>query len=640
MQMQIDHFLLKYYFIIFSVLLSTSSLATAQQRQSSNISRGSYLTPTKTSSWLSSSGLYAFGFYPRGNGVYAVGVFLDGIPEKTVVWTSRRDDQPVSANANLFFTAAEGRLVLQTAQGQDTNITDNEQTASYASMLDTGNFVLYNSDGYILWQSFKYPTDTLLPTQTLLAGMEMFSSVSETDQSTGIFRLKMQSDGNLVQYPKDTEDTAPYAYWSAATFGAGDKVTLNLDVYGHLYLLNATSFKLQNLTSGVYKTRGTIFMMRIDSDGLFRLYSHSLGNSNRWSIVWNSTDDRCQPKGLCGLNSFCFLNDLAPACKCLPGFALVNQDNRNSDCERNFTLGSCKGIKNTLEELDNTIWEDVSYSDLSQTSKEDCSQSCLVDCNCDAALFKDGVCRKQRLPFRYGKRTNDSNIALIKVEGTSESSNDGILPTIKGKKEISTNCLSSFSIVVDAATDIISQGQIITPSESIISAEDPSLGTAELKMETKQPNEYFLFSGSQMVWRSGVWNGKIFTMVPEMQLYFIFNFGLYSDENETYFTYSVKDSTISRLLLDMSGQVKQLNWLEAQKGWFMFWSQPRDACNVHAYCGPFTSCSTETLCQCLHGFRPSDNSKQSNQPADGCVRRMPLQCEDSSPVNGDDVREI
>ncbi|KAI9173540.1 hypothetical protein LWI28_002906 [Acer negundo] len=432
--------------------MSTSSLATAQQRQSSNISRGSSLTPTKTSSWLSSSGLYAFGFYQRGNGGYAVGVFLAGIPEKTVVWTARRDGPPVSANATLLFTTAEGRLVLQTAQsGQDTTyIADIAQTASYASMLDTGNFVLYNSDGEILWQSFKYPTDTLLPNQTLSAGMELFSSVSETDQSTGFFRLKMQSDGNLVQYPKDTPDTAPYSYFSSFTDGTGDKVTLNLDVDGSLYLLNATSFKLKNLTSGVYKTRGTIFMMRIDSDGLFRLYSHSLGNSSRWSIEWNSTDDGCDPKGLCGLNSYCISNDLAPGCRCLPGFASVNQNNRTSGCERNFTAESCKSKdkKYTLEELENTSWEDVSYSVLSQTSKEDCSQACLVDCNCEAALFKDGVCRKQRLPLRYGRRAGDSYIALIKVEETSESSTDGILPT---REDIMSQLIDGFPIMAISA---------------------------------------------------------------------------------------------------------------------------------------------------------------------------------------------
>ncbi|KAE7998016.1 hypothetical protein FH972_002595 [Carpinus fangiana] len=34
--------------------------------------------------WLSRSGLYAFGFYKQGNG-YAVGIFMAGIPKKTVV---------------------------------------------------------------------------------------------------------------------------------------------------------------------------------------------------------------------------------------------------------------------------------------------------------------------------------------------------------------------------------------------------------------------------------------------------------------------------------------------------------------------------------------------------------------------------
>ncbi|TXG50828.1 hypothetical protein EZV62_023352 [Acer yangbiense] len=251
--------------------------------------------------------------------------------------------------------------------------------------------------------------------------MELFSSVSETDQSTGFFRLKMQSDGNLVQYPKNTSDTAPYSYWSATTFGTGDKVTLNFDVDGNLYLFNATSFKLQNLTSGVYKTKGTIFMMRIDSDGLFRLYSHGLGNSSRWSVVWNSTSDRCDPMGLCGLNSFCISNDLAPGCRCLPGFASVNQDNRTSGCERNFTAESCKskGKKYTLEELENTIWEDVSYSVLSQTSKEDCSQACLVDCNCEAALFKDGECRKQGLPLRYGRKAEEARKRSAQTSSSS-----------------------------------------------------------------------------------------------------------------------------------------------------------------------------------------------------------------------------
>uniref|UniRef100_A0A2N9JBM5 Bulb-type lectin domain-containing protein n=1 Tax=Fagus sylvatica TaxID=28930 RepID=A0A2N9JBM5_FAGSY len=82
--------------ILFILLLSAIFSAEAQQNESI-ISLGSFLKPTTNSSWLSRSGLYAFGFYQQSNG-YAVGVFLAGIPGKTVVWTANRDNPPVLAN--------------------------------------------------------------------------------------------------------------------------------------------------------------------------------------------------------------------------------------------------------------------------------------------------------------------------------------------------------------------------------------------------------------------------------------------------------------------------------------------------------------------------------------------------------------
>jgi hypothetical protein len=64
----------------------------------------------------------------------------------------------------------------------------------------------------------------------------------------------------------------------------------------------------------------------------------------------------------------------------------------------------------------NTVWEDASYSALTMPYKDSCAQACLADCNCEAVLFKDGKCKKQRLPLRYGRRQlTDSSIALIKV---------------------------------------------------------------------------------------------------------------------------------------------------------------------------------------------------------------------------------
>ncbi|KAG7987205.1 hypothetical protein I3843_03G122000 [Carya illinoinensis] len=384
----------------------------------SNVSPGSYLTPGINSTWLSRSGLFAFGFYKQGNGC-AVGIFLAGIPQKTVVWTANRDEPPVSSIATLSFSR-DGTLVLQSTPEQTTIIADSLGSTS-AAMPDTGNFMLYNSDQQMLWQSFEHPTDSLLPGQRLLVGTEMFSSKSETDHSTGIFRLKMQHDGHLVQFPVDTPDIPPYAYYESGTPRRGDKVRLNISPDGHLYLLNATGANIRNLTEGGYPTKETIYLMRIDADGIFRLYSHKLKQNGNWSIVWSSSNDSCDPKGLCGLNGFCALIDNKAQCVCLPGFEMVQQGNRTAGCEKSFdAVGRCSSKDEyypyTMRELANTVWEDNSYDVLSFPLKEDCERSCLEDCNYEAALFKDGECRKQRPPLRYGRKMlTDSSTAFIKV---------------------------------------------------------------------------------------------------------------------------------------------------------------------------------------------------------------------------------
>ncbi|XP_057495643.1 G-type lectin S-receptor-like serine/threonine-protein kinase LECRK2 [Actinidia eriantha] len=370
------------------LFLSLFYTAEAKQRYS-NITLGSSLTPTSTtnSSWWSPSGLYAFGFYQQDDGYY-VGVFLAGIPEKTVVWTANRDDPPVPSNATLAFT--DGMLVLQQPPGQNTSIANLPQSASAASMLDSGNFVLYNSDQEIIWQSFDHPTDTIVPGQRLTAGKELFSGVSETDPSTGIFRLKMQNDGHLVQYPVDVPDAPPHAYWQSETYWVGDNVTLNLDDDGHLYLLNTTGANIRNLTEGESTREVKIYNLKIDVDGFFRVYSRTLDQTGNWSTKWQSTR-----------------------------FEFVNHGKWASGCQRNFVADSFNNtngvVKFTMSPLENTIWH-TSYFVLELNTKEDCEEDCLQDCNCEAVLFKEGQCKKQKLPLRYGRRLQtDSQVAFIKM---------------------------------------------------------------------------------------------------------------------------------------------------------------------------------------------------------------------------------
>ncbi|XP_058188059.1 G-type lectin S-receptor-like serine/threonine-protein kinase LECRK3 [Rhododendron vialii] len=404
--------------IIFLIFLTFSTIE-AQQR-STNISLSSSLTTTGTnSSWLSPSGLYAFGFYRQGSG-YAVGVFAAGVPEKTVVWTAKRDDPPVPRNATLAFRG--GRLVLNIPPDQNTYIADVE-SISAASMLDSGNFVLYNAVRAIIWQSFDNPTDTILPGQRLMNGNEFISSVSESNHSTGLFYLAMQGDGNLVSYPLENNGGVQYAYWASGTAGSGNNITLNLDDKGLLYLLNETGANTKkNLSTAESSNDGKIYRMTFDADGIFRVYSLTMDPKGNWSVMWSSTADKCDPKGLCGFNGYCVQNDTEADCRCLPGFNFVNPGIWSHGCERNFAAVSCdntngSGAGFAMEEMENMIWEDLNYKETKVTTKEDCKQSCFEDCNCEVALYSDdNKCKKLRLPLRYGRRSlSTSQVAFIKV---------------------------------------------------------------------------------------------------------------------------------------------------------------------------------------------------------------------------------
>ncbi|TXG55285.1 hypothetical protein EZV62_020541 [Acer yangbiense] len=169
--------------------------------------------------------------------------------------------------------------------------------------------------------------------------------------------------------------------------------------------------------------------------------------------------------------------------------------------------------------------------------------------------------------------------------------------------------------------------------------EDPAPGLFSLELDPANgSNQYIiLWNKSERYWTSGAWDGKIFSWVPEMTLNYIYNFSYVNNENESYFIYTVKDFTISRFIMDLNGQVKQMNWLDGPKSWFLFWSQPREKCEVYAYCGASGRCHEDTspFCDCMNGFKPKlENDWNLEDYAGGCERKTQLQCGNNSLANG------
>ncbi|KAJ0053303.1 hypothetical protein Pint_02133 [Pistacia integerrima] len=172
--------------------------------------------------------------------------------------------------------------------------------------------------------------------------------------------------------------------------------------------------------------------------------------------------------------------------------------------------------------------------------------------------------------------------------------------------------------------------------------EDPALGLFSFEPNPDGSDQYVMLRNrTEQYWISGLWNGQYFSLVPEM-MYLksndMFNISHVSNENESYFTYSVAAPITFQFVMDASGQVQQMYWLETSKTWFQFWSIPRNPCEVYAYCGAFGSCREQNkpFCDCLSGFKPNSEHDWNSLEdySGGCQRKSQLQCENSILVNG------
>lgn len=120
---------------------------------------------------ISGGGVFALGFFSLKNSSRSyVGIWYNNIPERTYVWIANRDN-PITTNVNvpgkLVFTNSSD-LVLLDSTGRTIWTTTNNYTAggggeTASILLDSGNLVIRLPNGTDIWESFSYPTDTIVP---------------------------------------------------------------------------------------------------------------------------------------------------------------------------------------------------------------------------------------------------------------------------------------------------------------------------------------------------------------------------------------------------------------------------------------------------------------------------------------------
>ncbi|XP_043811028.1 G-type lectin S-receptor-like serine/threonine-protein kinase At4g27290 [Manihot esculenta] len=154
---------LSFMFVVVNSLCFTAQFSSATDTLTSTQSL------TDGSTLISKHESFELGFFSPGSSRNRyLGIWHKNIPVRTVVWVANRRAPIFNNSSALLMMDNQGNLVLKNGGSVvwSTNSKREVQTP-LLQLLDSGNLVLTDASdgrsGIYLWQSFDYPTDTLLP---------------------------------------------------------------------------------------------------------------------------------------------------------------------------------------------------------------------------------------------------------------------------------------------------------------------------------------------------------------------------------------------------------------------------------------------------------------------------------------------
>lgn len=295
-----------------------------------------------------------------------------------LIWVANRN-KPVGNNATLELLQ-DGDLVLKDADGiliWSTG-TSNMSVAGM-KMMETGNLVLYNNENKVVWESFDYPTDALLPGQKLKAGRKLVASVSGNNWSEGSFYLSVTSHGLFAFYNADV----PQLYFNFSAPAMVESIELNYNTSSSISL-SWSSDPNPVFTSPL--DDANMSYMKFAPDGHLMIY-----DDNKYESFDALSDvlDTCDYPTACGNYGLCSY----AGCSCPKGFALDNVTDargRTGCLEINST--TCLNLQSQYllpyENVYHFTYSDPDAAVLKGTDIENCKEACLKNCSCKVALFQ------------------------------------------------------------------------------------------------------------------------------------------------------------------------------------------------------------------------------------------------------------
>jgi hypothetical protein len=265
-----------------------------------------------------------------------------------------------------------------------------------AQLLDSGNLVLVVRDSQrVTWQSFDYPTNTLLASMKFgldrRTGFNRYltSWKSEDDPATGNCSFVIDPTG----YPQLFIKKGGSPLWRGGPW-TGQRWTGIPEMNIPHFYFNVSYVDNQDEVTYLYTlTDPRIFTTLVMNEP--GVASRSTWQESRWVMFWYTPKELCDTYGECGPNGYCDpYNPTKFQCTCLPGFEPNSTSEWNSGegsggCVRSQGVSACHSGEGFVE-LRHVKLPDTSIArvDMSLSLKE-CEQECLRNCSCTAYTSAD-----------------------------------------------------------------------------------------------------------------------------------------------------------------------------------------------------------------------------------------------------------
>ncbi|GJN26332.1 hypothetical protein PR202_gb14255 [Eleusine coracana subsp. coracana] len=335
---------------------------------------------------ISDGGVFALGFFSLKNSMLSsyVGIWYNNIPERTYVWIANRNN-PLTTNlpGKLVFTNSSDLVLLDStghALWTTTNNITTRNDGAAAILLNSGNLVVRLPNGTDIWESFHYPTDTIVPNVSF--------SLSSTDIARRLVAWKGPNDPSSSDFSMGGDSDFQIVVWNR-TKPYWRRPALGGNVISGSFQSNTTFVMYQ---STVDTGNGYYMKMTVDGSPNVRLTLDYTGMvSFRW---WNSATSSwtvfnqfpspfCDQYAFCGPFAYCDDTESVPTCKCLDGFEPDNL-NLSRGCRRQEEL-KCGGEGSFLTLPDMKTPDQFLH--IRNKSFNQCAEYCSHNCSCTAYAY-------------------------------------------------------------------------------------------------------------------------------------------------------------------------------------------------------------------------------------------------------------